>query len=116
MPCEECRELHTHQFDSRTDLVNALQVAAGELDRGVLAPVLVADRTIPEQIAIRSALESGALPDVVLYRFKCTVCGDGFELAADTNQGKGEWSRNGEQSAGVAVEARAGSKIYKRSR
>ena len=76
--------------------------------------VAVADRTIPEQVAIRSALESGALPDVVLYCFKCTVCGDGFELAADTNQGKGDRSRNGEQSAGV--EAQVGSKIYKRSR
>jgi hypothetical protein len=116
MPCEECRELRTHRFDSQTDLVNALQVAAGEVDRGVLAPVSVADRTVPEQIAIRSALESGALPDVVLYRFKCTVCGDGFELAADTNQGKGEWSRNGEQSAGVAAETQVGSKIYKRNR
>jgi hypothetical protein len=115
MPCEECRELRTHRFNSHTDLVNALQVAAGEVDRGVLAPVLAADRTIPEQVAIRSALEAGALPDVVLYRFKCTVCGDGFELAADTNQGNGEWSRNGEQSAGVVAGAPVSSKIYRRS-
>jgi hypothetical protein len=99
MPCEECRELHTHRFKSRTDLVNALQVAAGEVDRGVLAPVVVADRTIPEQMAISSALQSGALPDVMLYRFTCTVCGDGFELAADTYHGNGEWRRNGEQNA-----------------
>jgi hypothetical protein len=115
MPCEECRDLRTHRFSSRTDLINALQVAAGEVDRGVLASVAVADRTIPERIAIRSALESGALPGVVLYRFRCTVCGDGFELAADTNEGNGEWSRNGEQSAAVAAEAPAVSKIYKKS-
>jgi hypothetical protein len=115
MPCEECRELNTHRFNSHAELVNALQVAAGELDRGVLAPVLVEDRTIPEQVAIRSALESGAFPDAVLYRFRCTVCGDSFELAADTNKGKGNWSRNGEQNAGVAAEAQVASKIYKRS-
>jgi len=116
MPCEECRELNTHRFDSPTDLVNALQVAAGEVDRGVLAPVAAADRTIPEQIAIHSALESGALPDVVLYRFKCTVCGDGFELAADTRQGTGEWRRNAEQCPAAAAQAPIDSKIYKRSR
>jgi hypothetical protein len=116
MPCEECRALNTHSFSSHTDLVNALQVAAGELDRGVLAPVSAADRTIPEQIAIRSALDSGALPDIVLYRFRCTVCGDAFELAADTSVGNGEWKRNGEPSAGPAAQAQAASKIYKRSR
>jgi hypothetical protein len=116
MPCEECRELRTHRFSSRTDLVNALQVAASEVDRGVLAPLAVADRTIPEQIAIRSALESGALPDVLLYRFKCTVCGDGFELAADTHHGNGEWRRNEEQSPDAAAEGQVASKIYRRPR
>ena len=99
MPCEECRELRTHRFNSRTDLVNALQVAAGEVDRGVLAPVLIEDRTIPVQMAIGSALQSGALPDAVLYCFRCTVCGDRFELAADTYHGNGEWRRNDERIA-----------------
>lgn len=99
MPCDECRELHTHRFGSRTDLVNALQVAAGEVDRGVLEPIAVVDRTFPEQLAIRSALRAGALPDVVLYRFKCLVCGDRFELSADTHHGNGEWRRNDERNA-----------------
>ena len=99
MPCEECRELHAHRFNSRVDLVNALQVAIGEVDRGVLTPVLEVDRTIPEQVAIHSALEAGVLPDVVRYRFKCTVCGDGFELSADTYHGSGEWMRNGGKDA-----------------
>jgi hypothetical protein len=112
MPCEECRELRTHTFTSPSDLINALQVAAAEADRGVLAPVAAADRTMPEQIAIGSALESGALPDVVLYRFRCTVCGDGFELAADTRLGSGEWRRNVEESPAPA----APSKIYKKGR
>jgi hypothetical protein len=99
MSCEECRELRTHRFTSRTDLVNALRLAAEEADRGVLAPVAVVDRTIPEQVAIGSALRAGALPDVVLYRFKCTVCADNFELAADTSHGNGEWRRNDERNA-----------------
>jgi hypothetical protein len=99
MPCEECRELHTHRFSSRTDLLNALRVAAEEVDRGVLAPVVVVDRTISEQVAIGSALRAGALPDVVLYRFKCTICADNFELAADTCHGNGEWRRNDERNA-----------------
>lgn len=99
MPCDECRELHTHRFRSRTDLLNALQVAAGEVDRGLLEPVPVVDRTIPEQVAIGSALRVGVLPDAVLYRFKCIVCGDQFELTADTCHGNGEWRRNDERNA-----------------
>jgi len=98
MPCEECRELHTHRLNSRTDLVNALRVAAEEVDRGVLAPVIVVDRTMPEQTAIGSALQAGALPGLVLYRFKCTICADNFELAADTGHGNGEWRRNSERN------------------
>jgi hypothetical protein len=98
MPCEECLDLRTHRFASRTDLVNALRVAAEEVDRGVLVPVVVVDRTIAEQVAIGSALQAGALPDVVLYRFKCTICADDFELSADTDQGNGEWRRNGEHA------------------
>ena len=99
MPCEECRELRTHRFGSRTDLVNALRVAGEEVDRGVLAPIVVRDRTIPGQVAIGSDLYAGALPDVVLYRFKCMICSDHFELSADTDHGKGEWKRNGESNA-----------------
>lgn len=96
MPCEECHELRTHRFTSRTDLVNALRVAAEESDRGVLEPLVVRDQTIPEQVAIGSALQAGALPDVLLYRFKCTICADQFELAANTHDGVGEWKRNDE--------------------
>jgi hypothetical protein len=77
-------------------MVNALQVAAAEVDRGVLAPVAAKDRTIPEEMAISSALQSGALPDVVSYRFTCTVCGDAFALTADIHDGNGEWKRNDE--------------------
>ena len=99
MSCEECHELRTHRFGSRTDLVNALKVAAEEVDRGVLAPVASRERTIPEQVAIGSALWAGAFPDAVRYHFKCTVCGDLFELAADTEHGNGEWRRNDERNA-----------------
>jgi hypothetical protein len=98
MSCDECRELTTHRFRSETDLVNAIRLAAEEVDRGVLAPVVARDRTIPEEMAIGSALQAGALPDAVLYRFKCTVCGDEFALSGDTDQGSGEWLRNDERN------------------
>jgi hypothetical protein len=96
MACNECRELTTHKFRSQADLVHALQVAAVEVDRGALVRVQATERSIPEQVAIRSAISAGALPDAVLYRFKCAVCGDAFELTADTAQGTGGWSRNDE--------------------
>lgn len=99
MPCDECRELHTHPFRSQADLIYALQVAAAEIDRGALERVHLAQPTLPEQVAIRSALAAEALPDIVLYRFKCTVCGDAFELFADTYHGGGGWTRNDERNA-----------------
>lgn len=101
MPCEECHDLNTHRFRSSADLVNALQVAAGEVDRGVLATVTTGkdravDRSVAEEEALRSLAEAGALPGDVAYHFRCNICGDGFELLADVSAGTGEWKRNGE--------------------
>jgi len=98
MSCEECHDLKTHRFRSGTDLVNAIRLAAEEVDRGVLSPITTRDRSISEQETIGSALRSGALPDAVLYLFKCTVCGDAFALTGDTDQGNGEWIRNDERN------------------
>ena len=98
MPCEECRELTTHRFRDGTDLVNAIRVAAEEVDRGVLSPVMTRTRTISEDTAIDSALQAGAMPGAVLYRFKCNICGDQFALTGDTDQGSGEWLRNDERN------------------
>lgn len=94
MPCEECRELSTHTFRSPDDLIHALRLAAVEMDRGVLSRV--GDGVLPgtaEGDAMESVLESGALPDIVQYRFRCRVCGDHFSLTADTSQGHGGWTR-----------------------
>ncbi len=94
MPCEECRELSTHTFRSPDDLIHALRLAAVEMDRGVLSRV--GDGVLPgtaEADAMESVLVSGALPDIVQYRFRCTVCGDHFSLTADTSQGHGGWTR-----------------------
>lgn len=97
MPCDECRELNTHRFRSLEDLINALQVAAAEADRGVLRQVNERKATISEHEALQSVFVSGALPDNVSYRFSCTICGDGFELLADTREGSGTWTRNDEK-------------------
>lgn len=93
MTCEECRELQTHVFRSPDDLLHALQVAAAEVDRGVLVRINREDLTDFEQQALDSVFASEALPDTVRYRFKCTVCGDLFELSAETYRGAGGWTR-----------------------
>ena len=98
MPCDECRELTTHNFRSPEDLLHALQTAAAEVDRGALERMSVADLGIREQQALDSAFAASALPDAVRYRFQCTVCGDRFELFADTDTGSGGWTREGENS------------------
>ena len=93
MTCEECRDLETHEFRSPTDLVHAFQVAASEVDRGVLRRSHVERRTASEEAAVHSALASEALPGTLRYRFECTVCGDRFELWGDTASGEGAWTR-----------------------
>jgi len=93
MTCEECRDLQTHTFRSPADLVHALQVAAAEVDRGVLARVNSEELTDIERDAMDSVFASEAMPDNLRYRFKCSVCGDLFELYAETYSGNGGWTR-----------------------
>jgi hypothetical protein len=90
--CEECRSLVAHEFRSPDDLIAALRVAAEETNRGVLAAVEdERPREAAEQEAVYSALAAGAVPTSVLYRFRCTVCGQRFILAADVGSGTGSW-------------------------
>jgi hypothetical protein len=91
--CEECRELQTHTFRSPADLLHALQVAAAEVDRGALVRLDREELTDVEREAVESAFASEALPDNVRYRFRCSVCGDLFELHAETYRGSGGWTR-----------------------
>ena len=74
-------------------MIHALQVAAAEVDRGVLIRVDREELTDVERDALESAIASEALPGSVRYRFKCTVCGDRFELQGETYGGKGGWTR-----------------------
>lgn len=99
MACEECRELATHAFRSAEDLVHAVRVAAEELDRGVLVREPAAPLGPAEQEAMDSSLASGALPNRLLYRFRCGLCGDRFTLSGDTTSGAGEWRREGGEGA-----------------
>ena len=93
MSCAECSELATHAFRSPDDLIHALRLAAEESNRGVLEPIEERTPRAAEQEAIYSALESGAMPGAVRYRFLCTTCGDRFTLAADMRDGTGSWTR-----------------------
>ena len=93
MPCEECRELSTHEFRSVEDLIHAVRLAAEEVDRGVLSRVSEEALGGAAQEALDSSLASGALPNTLSYGFRCTVCGDCFRLSADPRTGTGTWSR-----------------------
>ena len=93
MSCEECRELSTHVFRSIDDLVHAVRLAAEETDRGVLARVAAEPLPASAQEALDSSLASGALPNTLRYRFRCTVCGDHFTLQGDVRTGEGGWTR-----------------------
>jgi predicted nucleic acid-binding Zn ribbon protein len=50
---------------------------------------------VAEEEAVYSAIEAGAMPGKVLYRFRCTTCGDAFTLDADMRSGAGSWTREG---------------------
>lgn len=99
MACDECSELNTHRFRSQEDLINALQVAAAEMDRGVLRQLQERGARPAEEEALQSAFAAGALPGLVTYRFLCALCGDRFRLTADTADGSGAWTRNEEVPA-----------------
>jgi hypothetical protein len=91
--CAECIDLTAHEFRSPEDLINAVRVAAQEMDRGVIERVVDSRRGAAEQESLESVFASGALPDTIRYQFRCTVCGDVFTLFADTRDGSGSWSR-----------------------
>jgi hypothetical protein len=93
MPCDECRDLSSHAFRSPDDLINALRVAAEEMNRGVLARADGVVLRDSEQEALESSLATGALPRGVTYRFRCNLCGDRFVLEADMETGAGGWTR-----------------------
>ena len=95
MACEECEGLVAHAFRSPDDLIHALRTAAEEANRGVLEPIEARERGVAEQEALYSALEAGAAPGKVLYRFRCTTCGEVFTLEAEMSTGSGTWSRAG---------------------
>ena len=94
MACEECRALVAHEFRSADDLIHALRLAAEEANRGVLEPVEEGKpQGVAEGEALYSALDAGAMPGAVRYRFRCTTCGERFVLEADMREGTGRWSR-----------------------
>jgi hypothetical protein len=96
MACEECVSLATHAFRSPDDLIDALRVAAEEANRGVLEPISPkGEARVAEEEALYSALEAGAMPGAVRYRFRCRLCGDAFTLEADMREGTGSWTRDG---------------------
>jgi len=109
MPCEECRELGSHEFRSPDDLIHALRLSAEEIDRGVLARDDAVALRDSEREALESSLASGAMPREVAYRFRCTLCGDRFLLQADPATGAGAWTREGEPlPVARAIKARGG--------
>ena len=91
--CEECRDLASHAFRSPDDLINALRVAAEEMNRGVLAREDTVTRERVEHESVSSALSAGAVPDMLDYRFRCLVCGARFSLVAVPSTGEGAWTR-----------------------
>ena len=98
MPCDECRELVTHEFRTPDDLIHAVRVASEEVDRGVLRRIKI--DASAEQPQLDADLKRVDLSDIVHYRFRCEVCGDRFTLFADTYHGQGRWTREGERDAG----------------
>jgi hypothetical protein len=99
--CEECRSLASHVFRTPDDLIHALRLAAEEANRGVLAAV--EEREAPrvaEQEAIYSALDAGAMPGSIRYRFRCTTCSERFTLEADMDAGTGRWTREAGEDRG----------------
>ena len=74
-------------------------------DGSYAAPVAVSGWAWILVSAHAVASDSGAIPGSIRYRFRCEVCGDRFTLAANTRDGQGGWTRQGEETGDVYASA-----------
>lgn len=89
--CEKCSDLQ-NRFEIRTpeELTKVIRVARANLADGTLSDITQPAHSPTS--AFSKLAETAPWPDYVEHYFRCTTCGYGFRLSADTLHGAGgEW-------------------------
>ena len=94
MPCSRCENLDEYvRFRTRGELFRAIArvrqaVADGDLEEIDAGPMT-------GTIAFSDLSDVGPLDDFLLYRFRCSDCGQNFLLEAETYHGSGgSWGKS----------------------
>jgi hypothetical protein len=89
MACVRCNDLmQTVQVQSPGDLEMVLRVVQANLRDGTIAPEpLPTSLLAPADVATLPL--QGPWPDVIRAAFRCTQCGERFELSVETYHGAG---------------------------
>ena len=86
--CARCTDLRvTYPIRTPGDLTKAIRVVRDNVADGTLLDV-----TQPGEIAsgqFAGLAEQGLWPDYLEYHFRCSACGQGFKLTAETYHGSG---------------------------
>ena len=89
MPCPRCTPIAApREIRDPDELVDAIAMAQAAMRDGILDEV-PPDDSMAGMIPFAELGPPGRWDDVLLYRFRCTGCGQGFALAAETYHGSG---------------------------
>ncbi len=89
MACTRCEDLNqTVTIERPSDLEKVLRVIRDNLTDGTLAPI-APETSMVEMQPIEQVAPAGPWADLLHYVFRCTACGQRFQLDAETYRGSG---------------------------
>jgi hypothetical protein len=94
MTCSRCENLDEYvRFNTRGDLFRAISTIRQALSDGDIKEIDAGP--MKGVVAFNDLSEAGPLDDLLLYRFRCSECGQNFVLGAETYHGSGgSWSKS----------------------
>lgn len=105
MSCQRCDDLCiVFPIRAPADLRKAIAVAGDNLRDGTLEEIALGSSVLEKQLPFSSVTAGAQVGDLVLYRFRCTTCGELFSLSAETFHGSGgAWCPDREGSVREAL-------------
>lgn len=93
MTCSRCEEMDEHvRIRTPRELFRTIGVIRKAVSDGDVEEIDPGPMKIT--LAFNEISEAGPLEDLLLYRFRCSECGQNFELVAETYHGSGgSWSK-----------------------
>lgn len=90
MSCKDCEELNVeYRVASPSDLRNAIAVARDSIKAGTIQEIPSQSIAFGGNASFQDIANGGAWDDFVCFDFKCSHCGQRFQLSAETYHGSG---------------------------